>query len=412
MFIRKLIKNYIVILFITFLSLVGSFFTNIFINYYYGKTEFGQYSTIYNIALFFSVFVAFGAGKFLLREISISKNRFVNSIPYLKRLIITTYMFSFVGYLLFIMFINYETKLKILLLISMPIIFFLGSINLYSNINIAQKEFIRSTIISTSLHLTIFISLIPAFIFKLSFEFFIMTLSITSLVITLYIFYKINRFFMNISSENNFKSTNNVDFKKVFKSVYPFGIIGLFYFIYYQSDIMILSFYKSSDVVAEYNAAFSILAALLVFPKVLYQRLLAPYIYESHHRGKGNKKFKYLQLIFILSSVLAYIILIVFSKLIINLLFGDNYTDAPFVLMILGASFVLRFIYGYSGVIMDFEENLKYKMNIMAITASVNIILNLLFIPEFGVYAAALSTVLSEILLSFLLVCKRYSIAR
>lgn len=415
MTLSKFLKKYVLILFITMFALLGSFFGNILINMIYGKEVFGVYSTMYNIIMLFSSFVAFGVGPFLLREVSINESLTNFLISKIKRFISTTYVLTLIGMLFFLYFVDYSLELKLLILICIPIIYLMGLINLYTNLLLGLKRVGLSTVINTTFPITIIIILIISIFLNLGFMNFILFLVLTSIFIIFIYFNKIGEIFseLKVNLTSNRYSLDESYFG-IIKGVLPFGVMAIAYSIYYQSDILFISFYMDSKSVAEYNAAFSILAALLIFPRLLFQKLFAPYVYSKWNESLffKSKKFYIYNFSLVIISLLLYIILFIFSDSIILLVFGNDYLHASTIIKIIGISFVIRFIYGFSGIILNLKENLNFKMTALIITAIINLSLNMILIPVYGIYGAAYSTVFCEVILCILMQYKYYKLIR
>ncbi|MCD3364065.1 flippase, partial [Clostridium botulinum D/C] len=99
---------------------------------------------------------------------------------------------------------------------------------------------------------------------------------------------------------------------------------------------------------------------------------------------------------------------IILSKEIIVLLFGQKYVEAyiPFVILLIYILILfMRENYGYS--LNAWNKENEYLKSVV-ISALTNLILNLIFIPMYGIIAAAMTTLVSEILNFFIM--RKYSI--
>ena len=91
------------------------------------------------------------------------------------------------------------------------------------------------------------------------------------------------------------------------------------------------------------------------------------------------------------------------APLIIPFLFGAHYQDSVLIIMVLGLAVPARFFASSAGSALSTQRHLKNKLYIMSIAAVINVILNALFIPVYGVKGAAATTVLTEIFLVFMM---------
>jgi O-antigen/teichoic acid export membrane protein len=91
--------------------------------------------------------------------------------------------------------------------------------------------------------------------------------------------------------------------------------------------------------------------------------------------------------------------IVVSSSWLISLLFGADYFDSIALLNILALSVPFIFIAYNSGAVLVTSHHLYRKVKYMGIVAILNVVLNVILIPEYGAEGAAISTVISNLLL-------------
>jgi O-antigen/teichoic acid export membrane protein len=185
--------------------------------------------------------------------------------------------------------------------------------------------------------------------------------------------------------------------KKIFSLSFPIGLALVFNLIYFRSDILILSFFRSSAEVGNYSLAYRFFESSLVVP-IFFANALYPVLIKSHALSLDKFKrtiiFSFLTMIF--CSILVFILLFVAVPPVIGFFFHGGFQDSIFALriLILGLPFFYTSaIFMWTIVILDRQKALSF---IFGGAAFLNIILNLIFIPHFGYRAAALITVISE----------------
>jgi O-antigen/teichoic acid export membrane protein len=131
---------------------------------------------------------------------------------------------------------------------------------------------------------------------------------------------------------------------------------------------------------------------------------------EYHRKGDigemGNLYKLIVRWIISLSLPLA-IILILYSKKIM-LLFGVNYLSASNVLIVLTGAAFLQIIFGSGGHTLTMTGFTKVNLVNSIIIVLINITLNILWIPEFGIIGAAYATFVSMALLGILRIVEVY----
>lgn len=134
-----------------------------------------------------------------------------------------------------------------------------------------------------------------------------------------------------------------------------------------------------------------------VFPAIINS--VRPSIFESKNKGKELFEKKIIQLysVIIYLSLLQCVGITLFANIIINILYGVQYTDSILALRII----VWYTSFSYMGAVRNIwilsEEKQKYLWIINLSGACMNVVLNLLLIPRFGIYGAAGASLITQI---------------
>jgi len=183
----------------------------------------------------------------------------------------------------------------------------------------------------------------------------------------------------------------------------PFALTNIFVTVYYWIDSILLSVMKGMEVVGWYNAAYRLMSVLMIFPVVVNLAIL-PAMSRFYVEAKASLLltrdivFRYMVLI----SVPMGIAVTFLADDIISFIFGAGFTNSIIALEILVWSSVFIFI---GSPIARFLESSNRQLTITKIAiicVVVNVALNLILIPLFGLVAASVVTVATEAV-SFLL---------
>jgi O-antigen/teichoic acid export membrane protein len=87
------------------------------------------------------------------------------------------------------------------------------------------------------------------------------------------------------------------------------------------------------------------------------------------------------------------------SDMLVVFLFGESYASSAAILRVLALSIPAIFVSYSLGAILMTRDNMKTKTYFMGIVALFNIVANLFMIPEFGAQGAAITTLMSAVLL-------------
>jgi len=187
----------------------------------------------------------------------------------------------------------------------------------------------------------------------------------------------------------------------VFYGSWPFGLMAIFNYIYFQSDIVLVNYIAGSEAAGYYSVSFSILAAIYLLPTVVYQKFLLPKL----HRWSNYDRPRFVQAyysggtVMLALGVLAMIAIWVGADWGISFLFGEAYAEAAYLINVLAICIPFQFLASSTGAMLVTYENMKRKVICMGFVAVINIALNCVLIPWQGALGAAVSTVLSSILL-------------
>ncbi|MCY1275669.1 Polysaccharide biosynthesis protein [compost metagenome] len=192
--------------------------------------------------------------------------------------------------------------------------------------------------------------------------------------------------------------------KDVAISAWPFGLAAFSQLIYYQSNIVILKYLSGEEAAGIYSVAFTVMAAVYLFPNVLYQRFLMPKIHRwsNHDYAKFYKVYKYGNGAMLALGILAMIAIWATAWWLIPLLFGKSYSDSVYLVNILAISSPIMFTAFSTGSVLVTKDHMKKKVFYMAYVAIFNVAANFVCIPSLGPTGAAIATILSNALLLLL----------
>lgn len=171
--------------------------------------------------------------------------------------------------------------------------------------------------------------------------------------------------------------------------------------IYCNSDITILGLIKGDKEVGLYSTAvkiYNIVNTLIMSVATVVIPQLSS-AFEKKEYDKINNLLKYSLNYIIVLGLPCLVGINAFTIPIIKLLAGNEYVGASIAMHILTIALAGSFIGGFIGnTIMIPSGKEKICLRVSIISALVNIVLNLVFIPWFGLNAAAATTAVSEVL--------------
>ncbi len=193
-------------------------------------------------------------------------------------------------------------------------------------------------------------------------------------------------------------------FKKMFSYSWPFVFYGVVTFIFHSTDSFMIGIFETANEVGFYNAAIPI-AEMLLFPFTLFIQLFFPFV--TREFSKGNKELvnqlsKQVGKWIFMITIPFLILFLVFPGAFINLLFGSEYIVSKTALQFLSIGIMFSVIFGISRELLSIKGKSKLILLDMIVSGIINIILNLIFVPLYGISGAGFATMLSMIFLNIL----------
>ena len=200
----------------------------------------------------------------------------------------------------------------------------------------------------------------------------------------------------------------------ILRGAWPFALAILFGQLYFQSDIVLVSWLRGAEEAGGYNVAFQILAAVYLLPYVVYRQYLMPRLYTWFGTGfrdrsgegadEGGRPALLAVYRFGNGSMLA--VGLVLGGLLallapwgVTRLFGARYEEAAAILQVLALAVPVQYLASSSDAVLTAGGLTAKKVNVQGVAVLFNVGANLLVIPRYGAPGAALTTVLTEILM-------------
>ena len=386
-------------------SLGMSFFVGALVARYLGPENYGIYNYVLSFVLIFVFLSSFGIDNILGREIiqykeqrqSILNTAFtLKIIGGLTVIFITTFASFFIFKNTFFTSVLITIYSAHLLLLSLNVIetFFTSTVQ-YKYIFIGQ--FISTLVVSA---FKIFLVLAGFGI-----KWFIISLILETFVYSSVLLFLFRRQGMKLSFNLNTHLA-----KKMLRDSWPFILSSAFYFIYTRVDQVMIGKMVDNNALGIYAAGVKPAEIWYFIPSLICSSIGPAVMNAKINNDKVYKnRLKKLFYLIIGLSVAIALFEFVFAKFIIVFLFGKTYLASVEILKVYTWAGVSVSLLTVIQMYLTFENKTKTIMVSSFVGAFVNIALNLLFIPKFGIIGSAYATLISysSIPLIILLINKR-----
>ncbi len=359
------------------------------------QSDFGIFNLALSLSFIAMIFSDVGINTYLIREIS--RNRKLASQYFYNAFVLKGMLIAFAVVMGFALMEIAQPRAGSLLIIS--VIWLFAIISTFTDLTYSVFRAFEKMHNDSAIKILRMVLLASSSLFVLISGFGVVALSMCFVIVELIIFIVA----FAIARKNYLKGAWNLDWSFILillKKSLPFGFSLVFGSIYFYIGTIMLSGMKGDVEVALFSSAYNITLALLFIPTV-YTNAIYPVLSRYFTSSKEllgllyERSFKYLYLIGLPLSVGLYAL----SERIILLLYGEHYLPATLVLKIISGYLFLKFLNFHLGITLSSINRQKERMIGQGITALVNIGLNILLIPRYGINGAAFSTLITEVVL-------------
>ena len=206
--------------------------------------------------------------------------------------------------------------------------------------------------------------------------------------------------------KTNLIQNTRLAFKKdkivsVLKEAFPLALVSGLGIIYYRIDSVMIAGYRPMEDVGIYSGAYMVIEGVMLLVRVImaasFSRLAQ---YGSISDIKFYELYKKLLILLIILSLILCAIMSVAGEFVFDLFLGKEYQSSVGVFYILLFSVIAL----YPGTLVTQAliaiDKQKIYMYIALTCTIVNIFLNVIFIPQYGIQGAAWATVITDIILT------------
>jgi len=373
----------------------------------YGREAYGEFSLMQGWPALVFIIVDFGLNAIATRELSkdFSKaNKYIGNILILRLLIS---LFFIISLSLALAFFPYSESLRLGIRLCLLLIL---TQSLFTTTNIVFQTKLRydlSTISLVSGYMVILGAILAFSYFKLS----VVWVSFSYVLGGIVTFLIALRFLGRLGVKPEFKIDKQI-IKNLLWQTLPIGIMFIFSQMNFKEDEILLSVMKlptkfglnNTESVAVYALPYKIFEVALVIPTFFMNSV---YPVMVRHMTESSKKLKKTFLntmgVLVIAGIGAGLAGIVFSKLAISLLGGAEFIQSITILKILLGGLVFYYITQPIAWLIVTLGKQKYLPYVYLIAAVFNLAMNLVFIPRYSFYAAAIVTHTSEVLILVML---------
>jgi len=207
-----------------------------------------------------------------------------------------------------------------------------------------------------------------------------------------------------INTSSTVQDVKEPDGPQIIKYGIPLSVISLAGFGYLQTDILMMAHYSDITDVAYYSICVFVFFRLTVVTRAIGNGI-APSMADKSIPDEDKNRYLYhaLKYSLIISAPISFYAYFNGEE-VFALVFGDAYSRLGSVIKIICWYFLITSILNVFNPVMDFVGKAKIRAYAFILGALLNVVLNIMLIPDYGLRGAAISTLIAYFLYFILVV--------
>lgn len=361
-----------------------------------GTENYGIYAALFSLSIILNIILDLGITNFNNRNIAQHNQllrKYFSNIVVLKISLGIIYTIICIITALFLGYSAYKFKLFGFLILNQ----FLLSFILYLRSNISGLYMYKTDSVISVIDRVLMIILCGILLinyentFKIEWFIYAQTISYTITCIIAFI--------IVYTKASFFKLTFDVKFLLlILKQSYPFALLVLLMGLYTRMDMVMVDFMlpNGAQQAGIYAQSFRILDAVSMFA-YLFSTLLLPMFAKMIKQNEPINQLTKLSFLLLIIPTLAFVIGTWFYGWeLMKLMYHEHYTESAKIFKVLIIGFIPVASSYIFGTLLTANNSLKYLNKIAASGMLINFILNLILIPKYGAFGAAIVSVSTQ----------------
>jgi len=177
---------------------------------------------------------------------------------------------------------------------------------------------------------------------------------------------------------------------------------------------LMLGFFKTAEEVGLYNGAVPLarLVPIALSSTVLIYLPVISELYSQHLMAEIKRTYQVLTKWIFTVSLPLFLLLFLFPETVLNFFFGSQYAEAAMALRILSLGFMFHAFFGPNGMTLLAMGKSRQVLWANLLAAGLNVILNLILIPQWSITGAAIASLISYLALNTFQSVKLYQLSK
>lgn len=397
---RKVVFNTFIQFINRFVISGSAFIVSLLIARVFGPRGFGEYSKATTFIAIFYLFADFGLNALVLREVSNQPQNEKKIIGNLFGLRLVAGLILTLIALFITLFLPYDAiRNEGFTPVAKGAIMALSILVLYqaflNTANVIFQKHLRyelSTWASIVGSIITIIAVLVLLLFKNSLPVVLLGYGIGAVFASIILLGFVKKLYIHFTPLFSFNES-----KKLIINSLPLGLTLVFNLVYFRADVFILTLFRTTTEVGTYGLAYKFFEFPLTLPTFFANSLYPILLARSNDKNLFKKTVLKAAFFLLGISIITLLGFYIFAPLLQFI--RQDFYPSIYVLRLLSLSMPVFFLSSlFMWILITFGKN-KELLLIYFLGMVINIILNLVFIPSYGITAAAFITLFSELLI-------------
>ncbi len=197
--------------------------------------------------------------------------------------------------------------------------------------------------------------------------------------------------------------------RELLKFSLPLVMINILSMVLMWTDTVMVGYFRSAEEVGVYSAA-ARTAFFINFVLMAFTSIFAPRISDLYHQGKFDELERMFKTVtrWIFSLSLPVFLLMILLGRDVLALFGTEFRSGFLALTLLSVGYLINASVGSVRYMLTMAEKEKVALWDTIALSGMNVVLNIVLIPKFGINGAAAATAISVTLINWLMLAQVY----
>jgi O-antigen/teichoic acid export membrane protein len=364
----------------------------------FGSATFGQYSLSQSLSGILAIALGMSVNIPIYRAIAMKRKRII--LYFVNALMIKSFgLLILLPFSILILSFFITPHYQKITLLSTLFIAFNGIVGFYQGILITKGLNYYNFIINLGSKL---LQLLSAYIINDDFILLLLAFNII-ILLNFIVYHYLTPKEITGSLKNYYCLFNLKIIKKLVIISIPLILISFSEFITLKIDQIILGIIRNEKEVGYYSAAVNIIMAYSLITLAVTQVFFPNYIQKLIKSANEARKFFFLIVnIFLVFSLAMVLLTYLFSDFIIITIYGKEFIPASKAVVILSFSLFFITVNRLTSTAINSHGKYIYTLKITLTGTLINLILNILLIPKYGIMGASIVTIISEAIVAVL----------